>query len=141
MTGFLKEKDGLPLQGVGWTDVSGLERVGQTRGRPGKWPRKQQAQGWQTCAERHPQLLKVFLAQEVRRARIETRDPRCRGYVSSKDRMTQVWVTVSASGRVCVRENCEERHEAKAVGQVVRVPVAKQMQKALGESPLMNMSL
>lgn len=38
-------------------------------------------------------------------------------------------------------ENRDERREAKAVGQVVRVPVAKQVQKALGESHLMNLSL
>lgn len=71
------------------------------------------------------------MAQEVRRARIGTWDPRCRGYVSSEVRMTWVWVTTSASGRARVTENSEERHEAKAVGQVVRVPVPKQVQKAL----------
>lgn len=55
--------------------------------------------------------------------------------------MTRVWVTTSASGRAHLMENREERRGAKAVGQVVRVHAAKQAQKALGKSHLMNLSL
>lgn len=52
-----------------------------------------------------------------------------------------VSVITSASGRMPLMESSEEGHETKGVGQVIRVLVTKQGQKAFDKSHLMNLSL
>lgn len=144
MSGFLKEKDELPLQGGGWTDFSDLERVcvsGTDKSKTREVAQETTGSGVAKMCRKTPSAFTSLFGTRSKKSQKWDLGPRGRGYISRKDRMTQVWVTTSASGRAHLRENREERCEAKALGQVVRVHVAKQVQKALGESHLMTLSL
>lgn len=82
------ERKGLSLQGWGTgrlmfeTHSSDSEKVcvdGRDRSRPREVAQKRTGPWCQKCAERHPRLLKVYLAQgEVRRASHVARDTRHR---------------------------------------------------------------